>query len=223
MPIPMRIHTPGLGLRCLLVLALCDALHLCAVSRQAPPNRRLPVVRGRGRPLRGSGLVAFGSPPEDAGYEDDRWLRHTATVDVPEGGDAAFALYARLDQHESWSPWLKEVVVLTPGDVGLGTRSTWTLAVRGLDVSWQSEVSVFEPSRTLEWRSLTGLPNSGKVRFAPHPDAQGCQVSLSVRYRVPRFIRAVLPLKAVDRLVSGRLRGDLGRFADRLAKEAAGP
>lgn len=89
-----------------------------------------------------------------------RWLDSTVEITIPASQTETYELYSNLNEHPTWSPWLK--------DVGYNNNtgiSTWTLAYLGLSYSWHANNTIMDYPNTIQWETLDGLPNKGRVEF----------------------------------------------------------
>eukprot|EP01039_Chlorochromonas_danica_P006860 gene6860-7582_t len=89
-----------------------------------------------------------------------RWMHSTVSYTLTAPRLTAFNLFSSLDQHPRWSPWLEDVQY----DRSTGL-SVWTLSSMGLRYSWHANNTHMDPPYTIQWESLDGLPNKGKVEF----------------------------------------------------------
>lgn len=132
------------------------------------------------------------------------------------------------------SPWLKSVEV----DAVDKSVSRWTLASRGVQVSWQARNTSVIAGELIAWQSMDGLANRGAVTFedvpppapaspAGRPGAgrappAATAVTLSVAFDVPGFIAAVLDNAVVGKYVEQTLLADLRRYRSVVLKEVRG-
>jgi uncharacterized membrane protein len=86
--------------------------------------------------------------------------------------------YDQWTQFESFPEFMegvKEVVQLDE------KRLRWLTEIKGNDQEWEAEITDQVPDRHIAWRSVTGTPNAGSVRF--QPEGQGkTKVSLELTY-----------------------------------------
>jgi uncharacterized membrane protein len=68
------------------------------------------------------------------------------------------------------------------------THVHWQANIWGKDVEWDAEITEQDPDRRISWRSTSGAPNAGTVRFEPLGDD---------RTRV-RLVMAYEPTGAVE-------------------------
>ena len=162
------------------------------------------------------------------GIASSKWLTSRASLSCPIPIGKAFDLYSQLDQHPSWSPWLKSVEY----DADSG-KSFWTLSSLGLTYSWNAQNVRMQPPHTIEWESLDGLPNRGRVDFSSDICMSGAQtqnynvdtevtnIKLTLCYDLPEA--AAFALQALGPIgktfITKTLTRDLKRFQHRIEKE----
>jgi uncharacterized membrane protein len=61
------------------------------------------------------------------------------------------------------------------------THVRWRAAIFGQDIEWDVEITEQVPDERISWRSTSGAPNTGTVRFEPLPGNRTL-VRLSVSY-----------------------------------------
>ena len=61
-----------------------------------------------------------------------------------------------------------------------GKMLHWVANVRGKREEWDAEITDLTPNSSVAWRSTSGVPNSGSVKFAPHED--GTHVYVTIEY-----------------------------------------
>lgn len=70
------------------------------------------------------------------------------------------------------------------------THLFWHAEVLGKDKEWEAEITEQEPDRRISWKSVSGAPNAGTVRFEPlGPDRT--RVRLAMAYEPEGFIENV--------------------------------
>merc|ERR1712028_312908 len=110
-----------------------------------------------------------------------------SAIELPVSRDMAYTAYSTLSRQPEWSSWLVSVDVLPnppsnnddddedeeDEDTNLTVvRSKWTTNVMGFTYSWEARARQNKGSHTMVWTSVTGLYNTGVVRFYPkkkHP------------------------------------------------------
>jgi uncharacterized membrane protein len=85
----------------------------------------------------------------------------------------------------------------------------WTAEVGGERKEWEAEIVEQEPDRVIAWRSVDGLPTSGRVEFEPID--QGTRVSVAMEYEPEGVKESVGALFGVD---SAQVEDDLERFRE---------
>lgn len=93
----------------------------------------------------------------------------------------------------------------------------WTAEVGGERRQWEAEIVEQEPDRVIAWRSVDGLPNSGRVEFEPIDD--GTRVSVAMEYDPDGVKESIGALFGVD---SSQVEDDLERFRE-LVESRDGP
>ena len=94
-------------------------------------------------------------------------------VDVPV--KVAYDQWTQFESFPEFMEGVKEVVQLDE------KRLRWRTEIKGTDQEWEAEITNQVPDRHIAWRSVTGTPNAGSVRF--QPEGQGkTKVSLELTY-----------------------------------------
>ncbi|MEX2046155.1 MAG: SRPBCC family protein, partial [Chloroflexota bacterium] len=94
-------------------------------------------------------------------------------VDVPVS--VAYNQWTQFESFPEFMKGVKEVVQLDE------KRLRWRAEIAGKDTEWEAEITDQVPDRHIAWRSVTGTPNAGSVRF--QPEGQGkTKVSLELTY-----------------------------------------
>lgn len=89
-------------------------------------------------------------------------------------------------------------------------RLHWHAEIAGKDKEWDAEITKQEPDQVIAWRSTTGAPNTGDVRFEKL-DENRTRVKLMMSYDPEGVLENVGDALG---LVSMRVQGDLDRFKD---------
>ena len=130
-------------------------------------------------------------------------------VDVPV--TVAYNQWTQFESFPEFMEGVKEVVQLDE------KRLRWCADIKGKDEEWEAEITDQVPDRHVAWRSVTGTPNAGSVRF--QPDSEGkTKVSLELTYE-PRDAAEKVgdALGFLERQVSA----DLERFKDFIESRGA--
>ncbi|MDP9355172.1 MAG: SRPBCC family protein [Chloroflexota bacterium] len=56
----------------------------------------------------------------------------------------------------------------------------WIANIRGKREEWDAQITEMTPNQSVSWRSTSGTPNSGTVRFEPHEG--GTHVFVTIEY-----------------------------------------
>lgn len=156
-------------------------------------------------------------------------------VEAPRG--VCYTIFSNLERQPVWSPWLKSVKV----DATDASVSRWTLAARGVQVSWQARNTSVIAGELIAWQSMDGLSNRGSVKFEDVPPAPAVAaaaaaaggppatrpadvtaVTLSVAFDVPAPIARVLDNAVIGKYVEQTLLADLRRYRTEVLKEVRG-
>jgi uncharacterized membrane protein len=84
----------------------------------------------------------------------------------------------------------------------------WRANIGGKEKEWDAEIYEQTPDQVVAWRSTTGAPNNGRVRFEPLGATQ-TRVHLQMEYEPEGVIENVGDALG---LVGARVEGDLRRF-----------
>jgi uncharacterized membrane protein len=130
-------------------------------------------------------------------------------VDVPV--NVAYNQWTQFESFPEFMEGVKEVVQLDE------KRLRWSAEVKGKDEEWEAEITDQIPDRHVAWRSVTGTPNAGSVRFQPDGDGK-TKVSLELTYE-PRDAAEKVgdALGFLERQVSA----DLERFKEFIESRGA--
>uniref|UniRef100_A0A7S1EQM7 Coenzyme Q-binding protein COQ10 START domain-containing protein n=1 Tax=Timspurckia oligopyrenoides TaxID=708627 RepID=A0A7S1EQM7_9RHOD len=143
-----------------------------------------------------------------------KWIENVAEVQIQAPAEEVFLTYSDLEAMPKWSPWLRSVEV-DPSDE---TISKWSLAARGISVSWKARNTEVRSPDIIAWESIDGLPNRGKVLFSPIKENH-TKVQLSVAFQVPSFLASIMENDFVSTFVQKTLLSDLERFRTILLRE----
>ena len=121
-------------------------------------------------------------------------------VDVP-----VRTAYDQWTQFESFPAFMKGVKsVRQLAD----NQLQWVAEIGGRDVEWTAEITHQEPDRHIGWRSTSGAPNAGSVKFEPL-GADRTRVVVRLDYTPEGPVEKTGSALGV---VSHRVEGDLGKF-----------
>lgn len=114
--------------------------------------------------------------------------------------------------YDQWTQFEKFPQFMT-GIVGVrqldSSHVQWTAEVGGERRQWEAEIVEQEPDRVIAWRSVDGLPNSGRVEFEPIDD--GTRVRVAMEYEPEGVKESIGALFGVD---SAQVEDDLERFRE---------
>ena len=130
-------------------------------------------------------------------------------VDVPV--NVAYNQWTQFESFPEFMEGVKEVVQLDE------KRLRWRADIKGKDQEWEAEITDQVPDRHVAWRSVTGTPNAGSVRFQPDGDGK-TKISLELTYE-PRDAAEKVgdALGFLERQVSA----DLERFKEFIESRGA--
>ena len=136
-------------------------------------------------------------------------IQKDIVVDVPVR--AAYDQWTQFESFPEFMDGVKEVVQLDEKTL------RWHANIGGKDEEWDAEITEQTPDRVIAWRSTSGAPNAGVVRFEP-AGADKTKVFLEISYE-PRDTSEKVgdALGVLERRVSG----DLGRFKEFIEKRQA--
>jgi uncharacterized membrane protein len=114
--------------------------------------------------------------------------------------------YGQWTQFEQFPQFMEGVVDVKQID---DKHLEWTAEVGGERHQWVAEIVEQTPDRVIAWRSIEGVPNSGRVEFEPID--QGTRVQVEMAYEPEGFKESVGAMLGVD---GGQVEDDLERFKD---------
>lgn len=86
-------------------------------------------------------------------------IEKTIEVDRP-----VRSVYNQWTQFEDFPRFMAGVKQVTQID---DTHVHWEAEIWGRNVEWDAEITEQDPDRRISWRSVSGAPNAGTVRFEP--------------------------------------------------------
>jgi uncharacterized membrane protein len=148
-----------------------------------------------------------------------RWMHSAVTYSFSAPLQQAFQMFSSLEMHPSWSPWLEKVSF----DKSTGI-SVWSVSYLGLRYSWKAVNTVVEPPYIIQWESLDGMPNKGRVEFLTNQitTANGIEeeltMKMTVSYDLPDAAAFVLNAlgSIANTFINNLLLSDLKRFHTKL-------
>ena len=131
------------------------------------------------------------------------------SVEIARSPEEVFAYVTDPTKLSTWQD-VEEVIQLTPGPVGPGTRFREVHKVLGIRRVEITEVVVFEPGRRFDIHVVEGPPVDGRWDF--EPAGAGTRLTLTPTARLPGRLRVAEPLAAfVTALVMERFHRRLKR------------
>lgn len=135
---------------------------------------------------------------------------HERSIEVDAPIHEVFLMWRNWDNFPAFMSHVKEVKELGGG------KSHWRANIAGLDEEWDAETTRVETDRAIGWRSITGLDNSGEVRF-DQADGNRTRVTVHIEYNPPASVLG----DAAEAVYVGRefdqdLQEDLDRFKERV-------
>jgi uncharacterized membrane protein len=136
-------------------------------------------------------------------------IQKDTVVDVPV--EVAYDQWTQFESFPQFMDGVKEVVQLDEKTL------RWQANIGGKDEEWEAEITEQTPNKVIAWRSTTGTPNAGTVRFEPIGQDK-TKIFLEISYE-PRDTAEKVgdALGVLDRRVSG----DLDRFKKFIEKRQA--
>ena len=119
--------------------------------------------------------------------------------------------YNQWTQFESFPNFMKGVKSVKQLDA---KTLRWVAEIGGKDVEWTAEITHQEPDRHIGWRSTSGSPNAGSVKFEPLGD-ETCRVTVRIDYTPDG---AMEKTGAALGVVGHRIEADLDKFKDFIEK-----
>lgn len=137
---------------------------------------------------------------------------HEKSVEVTAPVHEVFLMWRNWENFPKFMSHVQEVK-----DLGDG-KSHWKASIAGIEEEWDAETTRVETDRVIGWRSISGLENSGEVRFDAIGDDR-TRVTVHIEYDPPA---SVLGDAAEALYVGGEfdedLEEDLNHFRDRVER-----
>lgn len=96
-------------------------------------------------------------------------------------------------------------------------RLHWRAKVGGKAEEWDAEITEQVPDKIIAWRSTSGAPNSGIVRFVPLNEHKA-RIELEMHWEPQGVTERVGDVLGMD---DARIQGDLGRFKKFIEQQRA--
>ena len=123
-------------------------------------------------------------------------------VDVGVPVAAAYAYWSQFETFPRFMEGVKSVEQLDNATL------RWEAEIAGKHESWIADITEQVPGERIAWRSSSGAPNSGLVRFQPLSDNE-TRIRLQIEYEPEGVVETVGDALGV---VERRIEGDLERF-----------
>jgi uncharacterized membrane protein len=145
----------------------------------------------------------------------------SSRIELPFSSNVAYDAYSNLSRQSTWSSWLDSVIVKeTHPD-----ESVWTLRfLSGITYSWTAVMVQNQRPHLIQWKSVTGLPNFGTVRFySDHDDPDSTLMTMKMTFVAPRAVSLFFQKsKTLAKYVEQKMiTQSLEEFRDVVSKEVA--
>src|SRR5439155_619040 len=127
-----------------------------------------------------------------------KWIK----VDVPVR--VAYDQWIQFEEFPSFMEGVQSVQQLDD------KRLHWRAGVGGRVEEWDAEIYQQEPDRVIAWRSISGAPNEGVVRFEPH-DGDKTKIELELHWEPKDATERVGDVLGADDLRAPARRGRVAR------------
>lgn len=118
-------------------------------------------------------------------------MKRTQQIEIGRSPEEVFAYLTDPSKLSTWQD-AEEVIQLTPGPLGVGTRLRETHKVLGRRRVEITEVVVYEPGRRFDIRMVDGPPLDGRWDF--EPSAGGTRLTFTPIVRLTGFRQRFEPL-----------------------------
>jgi uncharacterized membrane protein len=144
-----------------------------------------------------------------------KWCESNVQLSIPADIERTYDLFSNLSEHPTWSPWLASVEKRKNSPV-----SVWTAKHLGFSISWRANNTIEQRPNTIQWESMDGMPNKGRVQFKEETAMNNTMVYLTISYNLPEtFASALENMGGVKSYIEEMLLSDLKRFRARLLKD----
>lgn len=141
-----------------------------------------------------------------SGSEGETRVEESIEINLP-----VRSVYHQWTQFEDFPQFMESVHEVRQLD---DKRLHWRADVFGRTVEWDADITRQKPDREIAWRSTSGPPNGGTVRFYPLSENR-TRVSLELYYAPQGTLESVGDTFGAVRL---QARGNLERFKSTLEK-----
>ena len=128
---------------------------------------------------------------------------------------AAYNQWTQFEEFPQFMDGIEEVRQLDD------THLHWRASVAGKEKEWDAEITEQVPDKVIAWRSTSGAPNSGVVRFEPL-GADRTRIALSMEYEPETAVEKAgdkmgIPSRRIDKTVD-----DFKEFIEKRGRETGG-
>lgn len=102
---------------------------------------------------------------------------HEKSIEVDAPVHEVFQMWRNFENFPNFMSHLKEVKMLD------GVKSHWKARIAGLDEEWDAVTTKVEENRVIGWQSVSGLENSGEIRFEPMDNRT--RITVHIEYTPP--------------------------------------
>ena len=136
-------------------------------------------------------------------------VKKSIEVDVP-----VRVAYDQWTQFEEFPRFMEGVEAVQQLD---DKRLHWRAKVGGKVEEWDAEITEQVPDKIIAWRSTSGAPNAGTVRFVSLNEAK-TRIELEMHWEPQGVTERVGDVLGMD---DARIQGDLGRFKKFIEEQRA--
>jgi uncharacterized membrane protein len=170
---------PGISTLVLVWLVFLAPLEGFVVSASLQPATTfLASTRTRGRPK----TLSSTASDEDEQPPKSNEFAVSADIELPFSSQIAYDAFVDLPRQPQWSPWLHSVEYV---DDTLQQETRWKMRYMGVRVTWIAISTRNERPIRIEWESIKGLRNKGRVDFVENGNVT--YMKLTMTFTAPRF------------------------------------
>lgn len=134
------------------------------------------------------------TPPENEPNNNrkDGKIQVSADIELEFPKEVAYDAFSDISRQASFSPWLKSVVFLNGSQENtVGATTKWTMSFMGVPMSWNAiSTRQDRENGVIEWKSITGLQNNGRVEFRSLGDRT--HMIMTMTFTTPRLATRIL-------------------------------
>jgi len=136
-------------------------------------------------------------------------IEHTVEIKAPP--QAVFALISRVEDFSQYSRAIKEVRAIGPNTY------RWVIGVAGIELDWDSRVTVAQPPHRFAWSAIRGVENGGC--FDLRPVAGGTEVRFTMSY----LLASPLLERIVDTIAAPLMRRVAAELLEQVRRRLEAP